>query len=125
MLNMAGDYLESVYKLYLYPPNPGGLSEIQRGGKKIKVGPDEFINRLVIYVEDKANSETFRAIVGSHLHFLGDRLDAIYDASCKGTHTDIKSVEEAERYIIYTYILIGDILLLADIKGGQIDEKRT
>lgn len=96
----------------LYPPSPGGLSEIDRGGKRIKVGPDEFINRLMLYVEDKATSKNFKNVVGSHLAFLGNRLDSIYEASCKGSHTDIISIEEAERYIIYTYMLIGDVVSL-------------
>jgi len=96
----------------LYPPLPSGISEIDRGGKKIKVGHEEYINRLMIYVEDKARSERFEEIVGSHLRFLGDRLDSIYHASCKGSHEEISSIEEAERYIIYTYMVIGDILLL-------------
>lgn len=95
----------------LYPP-PDGLSEIDRAGKKIKVGPDEYINRLKIYVEERASSERFREIVGSHLAFLCDRLDSIYHASCKGSHKEISSIEEAERYIIYTYMVIGDILSL-------------
>ncbi len=96
----------------LYPPLTSGLLEIDRGGKKIKVGSEEYINRLMIYVEDKAGSTRFKEIVGSHLRFLGDRLDSIYNASCKGSHDEISSIEEAERYIIYTYMIIGDILLL-------------
>lgn len=96
----------------LYPPNPKGLVEIERKGKKIKVGPDNYINRLIIYVEDNSKSERFEDIVGSNLKFLGDRLDAIYSAASKGSHTEIKTRQEAERYIIYTYLLLGDLLRL-------------
>lgn len=104
----------------LYPPNPDGLSEINRGGKKIKVGPDNYINRLVLYVEDKSNSERFSEVVGSHLKFIKDRLRSIYYAAQKGSHTEIKSAEEAERYIIYTYLLIGDILWLSEAMGTSV-----
>jgi hypothetical protein len=95
-----------------YPPNPSGLSVIEKDGKKIKVGRDDYINRLVLYVDSKSGSETFADIVGSHLRYLGERLDAIYGAVCKGSHHEMKSVEEAERYIVYTYMLVGDILSL-------------
>jgi hypothetical protein len=99
----------------LYPPSPNGLEEIERKGKKIKVGPDNYINRLMIYAEDHSNSERFQDIVGSHLKFLGNRIDAIYSAASKGSHAEIKTPEEAERYIIYTYLLLGDILGLKEV----------
>ncbi len=95
----------------LYPPATG-ISEVDKGEKKIRIGPENYINRLMIYVEKKSSSDKFRNIVGSHLKFLGDRLDAVYEATCKGSHEEITSIEEAERYIIYTYMLVGDILTL-------------
>ena len=98
----------------LYPPNPNGMEEVERGGKKIKVGSDHYVNRLMIYVENHSSSEKFQDIVGSHLKFLGDRLHAIHSAAQKGSHTEIKTLEEAERYIIYTYLLLGDILWLKE-----------
>jgi len=96
----------------LYSPNPEGLSEVVMNGKNIKVGPDDYINRLVIYVKGHSDSKTFQDIVGSHLEYIGNRLDAIYNATTKGTHVDITRRGEAERYIIYTYLLLGDILCL-------------
>ncbi len=98
----------------LYPPNPNGKEKIVKGDKEISVGPENYINRLVLYVEENASSKKYCQIVGSHLKFLGDRLDAINEASCKGTHSEINDKEEAERYIIYTYLLLGDILMLAE-----------
>ena len=95
-----------------YPPNPDGKSEITKGSKKIKVGAENYINRLILFIESKTDSERYLEIVGSHLDFIGNRIDSIYDASNKGTHTVIQSKDEAERYIIYTYLLIGDILAL-------------
>ncbi|OGU57053.1 MAG: hypothetical protein A2V66_05560 [Ignavibacteria bacterium RBG_13_36_8] len=95
-----------------YPPNPDGKNEIESGSKKIKVGKKNYINRLILYIESKSKSKNFINIVGSHLDFIGNRIDSIYDASNKGSHSIIKTKEEAERYIIYTYLLIGDLLLL-------------
>ena len=50
--------------------------------------------------------------MGSQLGFLGDRLDALVDAANKGTHSTIITKEEADRYVVYTYLAVGDILSL-------------
>jgi len=95
----------------LFPPKPG-LDVIVRNDKEIKIGSDNYINRLMIFIEDNSSQKNFVDIVGSHLEFIGNRLDAICSAASKGTHSEIKTREEAERYIIYTYLIIGDILNL-------------
>jgi hypothetical protein len=40
-------------------------------------------------------------------------LDAAFTAAQKGSHADISSREEADRYVVYTYMLVADLLLLA------------
>lgn len=81
------------------------------GGKKIKLDEEKYIARLKQYIKNKGESERFNEIVGSHLDYMGDRIDAIYDASTKGSHANVKR-EEAERYMIYTYLLISDVIIL-------------
>lgn len=73
---------------------------------------DKYINRLAAFVDSRSSSEKFSKIVGAQIEYLGNRVDAIYEASNKGSHTDVDQ-EEADRYVIYTYLLIGDILVLA------------
>lgn len=92
----------------LYPPSD---EQIFKNGqvKPIKVGNDQYINRLMIYIENNSTSNKFTSVVGSHLKFMGERLDSIYEAANKGSHDKV-TLEEAERYIIYTYLLLGDIL---------------
>lgn len=93
----------------LYPPSD---EPIQVPGRKpIKVGEEQYINRLIQYINSKSTSEKFSSIVGSHLSFIGERLDGVYEATNKGTHAEV-TLDEAERYIIYTYLVIGDILSL-------------
>jgi hypothetical protein len=92
----------------LYPPSD---TPIQINGKSIKVGPDQYINRLIQYINSKSGSKTYNDVVGSDLSSIGMRLDAINDAVCKGTHTDVTK-DEATRYIIHTYLLISDIISL-------------
>ena len=94
----------------LFPPTG---EPRQSGGKEIKLGPDQYINRLACYAEDMSSSERFQEIVGSHLSFLGDRLDAVFEASQKGSHGTVGR-DEANRYVLYTYMLVGDILSLSD-----------
>lgn len=93
----------------LYSPSDN-LIELP-GGKKLKIGEDQYINRLIQYIESKSTSDKFASIVGSHLKFIGERLDGVHEAANKGTHAEV-TLEEAERYIIYTYLVLGDILSL-------------
>ncbi|MEA5670213.1 hypothetical protein VA602_02545 [Pseudomonas sp. MH2] len=98
----------------LYPAREDKI--VKRGNKDhaIKLGPDNYINRLVAYVEDNSDSERFDEIVGSHMKYLGERLDAIFKAAQKGSHSVISSQDEADRYVIYTYLVVGDILKLRE-----------
>lgn len=65
------------------------------------------------FIEAQSNSKRFQELVGSHLKFIGERLDAIFKAAQKGSHAKVTR-EEAQRYAIYTYMLLGDVLLLKD-----------
>ena len=94
----------------LFPPTEQSR---QSGAKEIKLGPDQYINRLACYADDKSSSKRFQEIVGSHLSFLGDRLDAVFEASQKGSHGTVGR-DEANRYVLYTYMLVGDILSLTN-----------
>lgn len=78
----------------------------------IKLGKDNYINRLVAYIEENSSSVRFNEIVGSHLMYIGDRLDAVFKAAQKGSHDNIVTREEADRYVVYTYMIVGDILSL-------------
>jgi len=90
---------------------PATDAPIERGGNPIGLSTDKYVNRLMCYVEDQHGSETYSAVVGSTLEFIGDRLHALVDAGNKGTHNEVEK-DEAERYIIYTYLVVGDLLAL-------------
>jgi hypothetical protein len=78
----------------------------------IRLGKEQYINRIIAFVEARTTSARFQAIVGSQLGFLGDRLDSVFKAAQKGSHRTIVSREEADRYAVYTYLIVGDILTL-------------
>lgn len=94
----------------LYPPQE---EPIIVNGKKVKVGKDQYINRLIQFISGKEGSKTYKDIVGADLGSIGMRLDSINDAVCKGTHVEVTK-DEASRYIIHTYLLISDIISLCD-----------
>lgn len=92
----------------IYPPSK---TPITVGGKIIKIDNDQYINRLIQYIKSKSQSKTYNAIVGCDLKSIGERLDAVNDAVCKGTHTYLTK-NEASKYLIHTYILLSDIIEL-------------
>ena len=94
----------------VFPPTDEERTKTSDGKTiKIKLGKDNYINRIIAFVEDKSTSERHKDIVGSQLGFLGDRLDSVFRAGQKGSHS-VVSREEAERYVVYTYLLVGDLL---------------
>ncbi|GAH98789.1 unnamed protein product [marine sediment metagenome] len=74
-----------------------------------KLGAEEYCNRLIEFVKKRSRSKTFIEIFGSTLQNFTDRLEAIYRASCKGKFICRNKVE-AKRHVIYTYMLVADIL---------------
>ena len=84
--------------------------------RNIRLGAEQYINRLMAFVEDSSDSDCFTEIVGSHLDYIGNRLDALFGALQKGSHSTVTK-EEADRCVVYTYLLVGDILSLRQISG--------
>ena len=97
----------------VFPARPDAVKTVNGKERTIKLGPDNYINRLVAYVEERADSERYEAVVGSSLRYIGDRLDAVFAAAQKGSHAEISSRDEADRYVVYTYMLVSDLLSLA------------
>lgn len=96
----------------VYPAQEETRNALVNGDNKlIRLGRDQYINRLIAYIEDSSNSERFAELVGSELEYIGNRLDALFRASQKGSHSTV-SKEEADRYVVYTYLTVGDILSL-------------
>lgn len=95
----------------VYPPREDVEKEIDGRKRLIKLGAENYINRLIAFLEERSASERFVEVVGSHLAFIGDRLDSVFRAAQKGSHA-VVTKEEADRYVVYTYLVTGDILSL-------------
>jgi len=98
----------------VYPATKDKKIEIDGKEKIIKLDKKHYMNRIMEYLVGASKSKSFTSVIGSQLKYLKDRLYSIYEATNKGTHTTIVSKEEANRIVIYTYLLIGDILSLKD-----------
>lgn len=96
----------------LYPAREDVKKTVGKKEIVIKLGVDAYINRLVAYAEEHSSSERFQEIVGSHMKFLGERLDAVFQAAQKGSHSEIVTRMEADRYVVYTYMIVGDLMSL-------------
>lgn len=108
----------------LFPPTSDRVTGKGKNTKTIKLGSEKYINRLIAFCEDNASSSVFENLVGSHLSFIGNRLDAIFKGAQKGSHASL-SLEEAKRIVIFSYLCVGDILKLAGNNERYTTEEVT
>ena len=101
------DLADAIFPVQIEPR----IRNVDGKDKEIGLGTDQYVNRLMAYVEDSSTSDRFNEIVGSHLRYMGERLDALFGAAQKGSHSTVTR-EEAERCAVYTYLLVGDVLSL-------------
>ncbi|MFC1469409.1 AbiTii domain-containing protein [Rhodococcus qingshengii] len=76
-----------------------------------KNGAENYVNRLVYWVEQRLTSNTTGKAIVSDLEDFGKRLDAFAGAGNKGAHARVEQ-SDADRFIIGTYMLISDVLRL-------------
>lgn len=93
----------------IYPARDDATIEVGGKSKTIKLGPDNYVNRIIAFLQERTESERFQEIVGSHLSYIGERLDSVFRAAQKGSHATVNR-DEADRYVVYTYLLVGDVL---------------
>ena len=89
----------------LFPPQKEPSIIIVDGAEKaIKLGADQYINRLIAHIDKLSASERFSELVGSELRYIGDRLDAIFRAAQKGSHATVsKSRGRSMRSLYISY----------------------
>jgi len=87
-------------------------------GKLRKVGPDEYKNRLVAYIENRISSDSSFSIIATEIEHLAARLDAVYEKASKGVHADV-SRDEARLAVIQTYLFIGEVVRLSKVAESK------
>ncbi|OBJ72290.1 hypothetical protein A5627_22005 [Mycobacterium colombiense] len=75
-------------------------------------GAENYVNRLVFWIEQRQQSETQKDVIVSDLQYYGERLDAFVDAGNKGAHASVIR-RDADRFIVGTYVLLSDVVMLA------------
>ena len=96
----------------VYPPSENKQKDKDGHEITINLDKEHYINRILEYITQFSDSQSFQRVVGSQLRFIEDRLNSLLNASHKGTHDTIVFKDDANRIVVYTYLLIGDILSL-------------
>jgi hypothetical protein len=102
----------------LRPPGPDKSTP---DGKLIRLGKRQYINRLVDWIQEHSDSETTAGMITADLAYLGARLDAADRARQKGVHGRVGRLEAA-RYLVGTYLVLGDIIGVA---AGRMEQGAT
>ena len=82
------------------------------GAGLMKITPDKPKNRLRAYLHEKGKLSD--ELVRSQLDVLTNMIDGLYSVGSKGKQR--MSYEEVRRLLIYTYIFLGDLIHLTDMK---------
>lgn len=84
------------------------------GGKTRKIGPEQYVNRLLAFVEGRISSGTSVNIVRAEMEHLAARLTAIYEKHSKGVHADVGE-DEARLVVVHTYLLLAEVARAAKL----------
>lgn len=106
--------LKSVADL-LYPPPEEPV--IGLDGKKRQLTSDQFIARLWQFVYERIRGHSSGELLMASVHSVGHRLDQLNNLSSKGVHAVVTD-DEVEQCIIQTYLVVGDLLRLAEGASG-------
>ena len=90
----------------VFPASSG--QRIDASGKARDVGPEQYKNRLLAFLEVSRGRDSSFDVVESQISDLAARLDAIHDKTCKGVHVDV-SEDEARLAVIHTYLFVGEV----------------
>lgn len=85
----------------LYPPR---IEEIDGH----RLDDASYVNRLWQFVKERATGDR-AAILAADVQYVGQRIDALYELSTKGTHASV-SREEVDLAVVHMYLLAADLL---------------
>ena len=82
-------------------------------GKERKLTDEMYVARLWQYVYESVQNTTSGALLQAQIQDYGDRVDRLYELSCKGVHAEVNRFE-LNQCLIQTYMIVGDLLRLSD-----------
>ena len=98
--------LESVADV-VYPPQAEPV--VDSSGKTRKVGSENYINRLWMFVDTSMSGSTHSRLILATLQDFGSRIDTVYSLTNKGVHNDVAQAE-VDTCVMQTYLLAGEII---------------
>lgn len=101
----------------VFPPHSEPI--VDRKGRSRQVGPEQYKNRLLAFLDERIGTSGTSAIVTSQLEHLAARLDAVYEKACKGVHADVDNAE-AQLVVIQTYLFLAEVARYATPEGGPL-----
>lgn len=101
----------------IYPPKEGEVI-IGSDGKPHDVGNEKYINRIATFIRDRTSSKSNKDFMKSHLEYVESFLKNVYNLASNGAHNEI-SKEQASRCLIYTYLILGDIINLCSLSSKE------
>lgn len=86
----------------------------------LAVTQDKYLNRLRAFVKQSVQSRRLRDQTGATLDLLAELLARTDNLASRSVHSGKVYRYEAERVLLYTYLVIGDIIVLTDL-GERAD----
>src|SRR3972149_10312592 len=74
----------------------------------------KYITRLQTFVSPKATRETRKKLINTYLEELKDRIEITMDLTQGSSHKDRPIVEDAQNIVLYTYLIISDLMEIYD-----------
>lgn len=91
----------------LYPPSETPVVDVQ--GKEHAVDDNAYVNRILARIQQSIQSGSEKKVFSSMFGYVDGLLKSINEYASKGDHSEFTKTD-AIRCIVYTYLLLGDIL---------------
>jgi hypothetical protein len=95
----------------LYPPQT--ITQLGIDGNEHNVGENDYLSRLWQFIFEKLSASRSGELLETQVKEIGNRLDRLHNLSHKGVPAEVSRFE-VNQAIIQTYLIIGDILRIAD-----------
>lgn len=95
----------------LYPPSDKPIRCADN--KERTLSDEKYINRLYQYVHEQTAHSRSSELLLADVELLGNKIEKLYDLTCKGAHAKISEFE-INQCAIQTYLIAGDILRISE-----------
>jgi hypothetical protein len=95
----------------LYPASNATVQGVD--GNVHEMTDDKWISRLCQFATDQGSSSSATTLLATQVQSLAERLKALNSLSSKGVHDNV-STAEVDQCMIQTYLVVGDLLRIAE-----------